>query len=72
MIQLCSANAMIISMYNCIGVAVHVTRLQVHQRIHRNKIADANQGVILEVARMQCGSQQALEEAVRAGRVYVP
>ena len=59
-------------MYNCIGVVVHVTRLQVHQRIHRNKIADENKGVILEVARKECGSQQALDEAIKGGRVDVP
>ena len=53
-------------------VVVHVTLLQVHERIHRNKVSDATQGVILEVARTRCGSQQALDEAVRAGRVDVP
>ena len=63
---------MILSVNNCIDVVVHVTLLQVHERIHRNKVSDATQGVILEVARTRCGSQQALDEAVRAGRVDVP
>ena len=59
-------------LYNCIDVVEHINRPPLHQRIHITKVSDATHGAILEVARMRCGSQEALDTAARAGRVDVP